>query len=223
MWILLRWPFKFPSWLLRYWHKWQANGFSPVWILKWVFKLWILLKRKSQKWQAWGFKFDMELTFWYWNNIGILNKLIRLIGSIKISLHSINLIEERSKWWFITIIVFGMVLFYHEYFEYEISNLTNDLHCNHTNDRETVFHRCESSNVRSSCPIARPWSCTYCRRRVFPYAETISHFFFKHTFNISVSGTGMNFMNIKICQTVAGIIMMGQFPRIFPNYQKDVN
>ena len=177
MWILLRWPFKFPSWLLRYWHKWQANGFSPVWILMWVCKLWILLKRKSQKWQAWGFKFDMELTFWYWNNIGILNKLIRLIGSIKISLHSINLIEERSKWWFITIIVFGMVLFYHEYFEYEISNLTNDLHCNHTNDRETVFHRCESSYVRSSCPIVRPWSCTYCRRRVFPYAETISQIF----------------------------------------------
>ena len=43
-------------------------------------------------------------------------------------------------------------------------------------------------------------------------------FFFKHTFNISVSGKGMNFMNIKICQTVAGIIMMGQFPRIFPDY-----
>ena len=99
-----------------------------------------------------------------------------------------NLIEERSKWWFITIIVFGMVLFYHEYFEYEISNLMSDLHCNHTNGRETVFHRCESSNVRSSCPIARPWSCTYCRRRVFPYAETISRIFFKHTFNISISG-----------------------------------
>ena len=31
-----------------------------------------------------------------------------------------------------------------------------------------------------------------------------------------------NFMNIKFCQTVAGIIMMGQFPRnfslIFPDY-----
>ena len=119
-------------------------------------------------------------------------------SSIKISLHSINLIEERSKWWFITIIVFGMVLFYHEYFEYEISNLTSDLHCNHTNGRETVFHRCESSNVRSSCPIARPWSCTYCRRRVFPYAETISRIFFKHTFNISISGKGIELHEHKI-------------------------
>ena len=113
--ILLRWPFKFPAWLLRYVHKWQANGFSPVWILMWVCKLWTLLTRKLHKWQAKGFSIC-------WNNFTI---------------------------------------------------------------------------------------------------------FFKHTFNISVSGKGMNFMNIKICQTVAGIIMMGQFPRnfsfIFLAYQKNVN
>jgi len=64
--------------------------------------------------------------------------------------------RDQNDGLLLRIIVFGMVLFYHEYFEYEISNLTSDLHCNHTNDRETVFHRCESSNVRSSCPIAGP-------------------------------------------------------------------
>ena len=47
-------------------HKWQANGFSPVWIIMWIFKRALFLTRKSHIWQAWGFASKI---LWYWNNI----------------------------------------------------------------------------------------------------------------------------------------------------------
>ena len=70
LWTFRRWAFKLEDWLQRYWHKWQANGFSPVWILMWICKLAYDLARKLHIWQAWGFVSDLEVIFWYWNNIG---------------------------------------------------------------------------------------------------------------------------------------------------------
>ena len=70
LWTFRRCAFKLEDWLQRYWHKWQANGFSPVWILMWICKLAYDLARKLHIWQAWGFVSNLEVIFWYWNNIG---------------------------------------------------------------------------------------------------------------------------------------------------------
>ena len=69
LWTFRRWAFKLEDWLQRYWHKWQANGFSPVWILMWICKLAYLLVQNLHKWQAWGFKSNLLWgTFGCWNN-----------------------------------------------------------------------------------------------------------------------------------------------------------
>ena len=73
LWTFRRCAFKLEDWLQRYWHKWQANGFSPVWILMWICKLAYDLARKLHIWQAWGFVSDLEVFFWYWNNIGYIS------------------------------------------------------------------------------------------------------------------------------------------------------
>ena len=70
LWTFRRCVFKLEDWLQRYWHKWQANGFSPVWILMWFCKLVYDLAWKLHIWQAWGLVSDLEVIFWYWNNIG---------------------------------------------------------------------------------------------------------------------------------------------------------
>ena len=70
LWTFRRCVFKLEDWLQRYWHKWQANGFSPVWILMWFCKLVYDFAWKLHIWQAWGFVSDLEVIVWYWNNIG---------------------------------------------------------------------------------------------------------------------------------------------------------
>ena len=70
LWTFRRCAFKLEDWLQRYWHKWQANGLSPVWILMWFWRLVYDLAWKLHILQAWGFVSDLEVIFWYWNNIG---------------------------------------------------------------------------------------------------------------------------------------------------------
>ena len=89
LWTFLRWVFKLEDLLLRYWHKWQANGFSPVWILIWTSKLEYLLDRKLHNWQAWGFVSNSEATFWYWNNTGYtLFEIVQFFVLISNNLYS---------------------------------------------------------------------------------------------------------------------------------------